>query len=80
MKTTDSIFSEDYIIEIANKIEGQRNKSKHHLPYNVFTAWGMSENDHTKLLLALLRHQDSTGRYPVLNSFLNRFTKGRDKS
>ena len=27
------------IIEIANKIEGQRNKSKHHLPYNVFTAW-----------------------------------------
>ena len=42
------------IIEIANKIEGQRNKSKHHSPYNVFTAWGMSENDHTKLLLALL--------------------------
>ena len=80
MKTTDSIiFSERDIIEIANKIEGQRNKSKHHLPYNVFTAWGMSENEHTKLLLALLRYQDSTGRYPVLNSFLNRFTKGRDK-
>ena len=80
MKTTDSIFfSERDIIEIANKIEGQRNKSKHHLPYNVFTMWGMSENDHTKLLLALLRYQDSTGRYPVLNSFLNRFTKGRDK-
>ena len=36
------------IIEIANKIEGQRNKSKHQLPYNVFTMWGMSENDHTK--------------------------------
>lgn len=29
------------IIEIANKIEGQRNKSKHQLPYNVFTMWGM---------------------------------------
>ena len=40
MKTTDSIFSEDYIIEIANKIEGQRN-NKHHLPYNVFTMWGL---------------------------------------
>ena len=80
MKTTDSIiFSERDIIEIANKIEGLRNKPKHHSPYNVFTAWGMSENDHTKLLLALLRYQDSTGRYPLLNSFLNRFTKGRDK-
>ena len=67
------------IVEIANKIEGQRNKPRHHSPYNVFTAWGMSENDHTKLLLALLRYQDSTGRYPLLNSFLNRFTKGRDK-
>ena len=42
MKTTDSIiFSERDIVEIANKIEGQRNKSKHHLPYNVFTMWGM---------------------------------------
>ena len=41
MKTTDSIiFSERDIIEIANKIEGQRN-NKHHLPYNVFTIWGL---------------------------------------
>ena len=67
------------IIEIANKLEGQRNKPRHQSPYNVFTAWGMSENDHTKLLLALLRYQDPTGRYPVLKSFLNRFTKGRDR-
>lgn len=72
MKRTD-------ILETARKIEGLRNKSRHHSPYNVFTAWGMSENDHTKLLLALLRYQDPTGRYPLLNSFLNRFTKGRDK-
>ncbi|MCR5850413.1 MAG: PD-(D/E)XK nuclease family protein [Bacteroidaceae bacterium] len=67
------------IIKIANKIEGLRNKPRHHSPYNVFTAWGMSENDHTKLLLALLRYQNQTGRYPLLNSFLNRFTKGRGK-
>ena len=77
METTNNFKSN--IIEIANKIEGLRNKPRHHSPYNVFTAWGMSENDHTKLLLALLRYQDPTGRYPVLNSFLNRFTKGRDK-
>lgn len=71
--------SKSIIVEIANKIEEQRNKRRLHSPYNVFTAWGMSENDHTKLLLALLRFQDSAGRYPLLNSFLNRFTKGRDK-
>ena len=77
METTK--YSKSDLVEIANKIEGLRNKPRHHSPYNVFTAWGMSENDHTKLLLALLRYQDSTGRYPLLNSFLNRFTKGRDK-
>ena len=77
METTNNFKSN--IVEIARKIEGKSNKQRHHSPYNVFTAWGMSENDHTKLLLALLRYQDSIGRYPLLNSFLNRFTKGRDK-
>ncbi|MDY6382268.1 MAG: PD-(D/E)XK nuclease family protein [Bacteroidales bacterium] len=46
-------------------------------PYNTFLKWNMSENDHTKLLLALLRYQDSNGHFPVLYSFLKRFTKGR---
>ena len=73
------IMKKEEIIGLAREMEKQRSKAKHQNPYNVFTAWGMSENDHTKLLLALLRYQDSTGRHPVLNSFLNRFTKGRDK-
>ena len=47
------------IIGLAKEIEKQKSKAKHQNPYNVFTAWGMSENDHTKLLLALLRYQDS---------------------
>ena len=67
------------IIGLAKEIEKQKSKAKHQNPYNVFTAWGMSESDHTKLLLALLRYQDSVGRYPLLNCFLNRFTKGRGK-
>lgn len=67
------------ILKLAKEIENQRSKTKHKRPYNVFTAWRMSENDHTKMLLALLRFQDSNGRYPLLNSFLNTFAKGRDK-
>jgi len=39
----------------------------------------MSENDHTKILLALLRYKDASGRYALLNSFLSKFAKGRDK-
>ena len=77
METTNNLKLN--ILETARRIDVVRNKTKRHSPYNVFTAWGMSENDHTKLLLALLRYQDSMGRYPLLNSFLNRFTKGRGK-
>lgn len=43
--------------------------------YNTFAAWGMSENDHTKLLVAILRYNDANGTYPVLRSFLSRFAK-----
>lgn len=67
------------IIGLAQELEKQRRKARHQNPYNVFTAWEMSENDHTKLLLALLRYQNLNGRYPLLTSFLNRFAKGRDK-
>ena len=69
----------EVILKLAKEIEDKRNMAKRHRPYNVFTAWNMSENDHTKLLLALLRFQDSNKRFPLLNSFLNTFTKGRDK-
>ena len=46
-------------------------------PYNPFAAWKMSENDHTKYLLSILRYHDAHGNYPVLSDFLLRFTKGK---
>ena len=68
------------IKEVAELIEGSSHRaSKGQNPYNLFTAWKMSENDHTKMFLALMRYRDASGRYALLNSFLNRFAKGRDK-
>lgn len=68
------------IKEVAESIESARSRvSNRQNPYNVFTAWKMSENDHTKMFLALMRYRDASGRYALLNSFLNRFAKGRDK-
>lgn len=46
-------------------------------PYNPFAAWKMSENDHTKYLLSILRYHDAHGNYPVLADFLSRFTDGK---
>ena len=68
------------IKKVAELIEGSSYRaSKGQNPYNLFTAWKMSENDHTKMFLALMRYRDASGRYALLNSFLNRFAKGRDK-
>ena len=68
------------IKEVAELIEGSSHRaSKGQNPYNLFTAWKMSENEHTKMFLALMRYRDASGRYALLNSFLNRFAKGRDK-
>lgn len=68
------------IKEVAELIEGSSHRaSKGQNLYNLFTAWKMSENDHTKMFLALMRYRDASGRYALLNSFLNRFAKGRDK-
>ena len=68
------------IKEVAELIEGSSHRaSKVQNPYNLFTAWKMSENEHTKMFLALMRYRDASGRYALLNSFLNRFAKGRDK-
>lgn len=49
--------------------------------YNLFTEWGMKENDHTKLLLSLLgyNNDNKANQYPLLYSFLCRFARGRDK-
>lgn len=70
----------EQIKNVAEGIERKRGQvSNRQNPYNVFTAWKMSENDHTKIFLALMRYQNAEGRYMLLNSFLNRFAKGRDK-
>ncbi|MBQ2012480.1 MAG: PD-(D/E)XK nuclease family protein [Bacteroidaceae bacterium] len=68
------------IKKVAELIEGSSHRaSRGQNPYNLFTAWKMSENDHTKMFLALMRYRDASGRYALLNSFLNRFAKGRGK-
>ena len=73
-------WTAEVIKEVAESIESERNRvSNRPNPYNVFTAWKMSENDHTKMFLALMRYQNASGRYALLNSFLNRFAKERDK-
>lgn len=41
-------------------------------PYNLFTMWDMSENDHTKLLLSLLRFKQGE-EYALIKSFMKRF-------
>lgn len=46
--------------------------NKNTQPYNLFTMWDMSENDHTKLLLSLLRFKQDN-KYVLINSFMQRF-------
>lgn len=64
------------IIDIARKLNSGKTVKQ---TYNLFNSWNMNENDHTKMLLAILNYCDVHGQYPVLTSFLERFTKGRDK-
>ncbi len=59
---------------IAEKVGSAVNKT----PYNVFDAWHMSENDHSKLLLSLLRFETNR-EFPILYSFLRRFAHGCGK-
>lgn len=63
------------VSELASKFVGKIGKTK---AYNLFEEWHMSENDHTKLLLAILRYYNGNS-YPILHSFLTRFAKGRGK-
>ena len=46
-------------------------------PYNLFTMWDMSENDHTKLLLSLLRFKQGN-EYVLIKSFMKRFANEID--
>ena len=57
-----------------NRLLDEFSKLHQQNTFNPFAAWGMSENDHTKLLMAFLRYNDTSGGYPVLRSFLFRFT------
>ena len=67
------------IVQLAHDFVESKNRGRGRkvTPYNVFAAWKMSENDHTKLLLSLLRYKDSSGQYSVLRGFLRRFAKPR---
>lgn len=65
------------VVQLAHDFVESKNKGRNHkvTPYNVFTAWKMNENEHTKLLLSLLRYKDAYGQYPVLRDFLYRFAQ-----
>ena len=65
--------------DIAKKVSRAIAKKRCKSAYNVFESWRMNENDHTKLLLSLLRYQDQYGQMPVLYSFLKRFARGCGK-
>lgn len=57
----------DELVELVNS-----DVDKNTQPYNLFTMWDMSENDHTKLLLSLLRFKQGE-EYALIKSFMNRF-------
>ena len=59
-------MEKEEILKIAKDL-ARKSVSK---PYNVFGEMQMKENDHTKLLLSLLRYRDAYGQYAVLNNFL----------
>ena len=67
------------IVDIAKKVSKVVAKKRRKGAYNIFESWCMNENDHTKLLLSLLRYQDQYGQRPVLYSFLKRFARGCGK-
>ena len=60
--------------ELINKLVGDKNfvVDKNTQPYNLFTMWDMCENDHTKLLLSLLRFKQDK-EYVLIKSFMKRF-------
>ena len=64
------------IEKIIEEIADKNISTKTVPPYNVFSMWNMSENDHSKILLALMRYKASGDSYPLIYSFLERFAKG----
>ena len=65
--------------DIKNIIANFAQKGVDNKQYNPFAMLNLNENDHTKMLLSFLAYRDINGQYPVLQSFLSSFAKGRDK-
>ena len=65
--------------DIKNIIATFAQKGVDNKQYNPFAMLNLNENGHTKMLLSFLAYRDINGRYPVLQSFLSSFAKGRDK-
>lgn len=63
----------DDLVELVNS-----DVDKNTQPYNLFTMWDMSENEHTKLLLSLLRFKQGN-KYVLINSFMQRFANEKGK-
>lgn len=64
LKRVNSVFN-----DVKNNSNAQESLNQ---PYNLFTMWDMSENDHTKLLLSLLRFKQGN-EYVLIKSFMKRF-------
>ena len=64
LKRVNSVFN-----DVKNNSNEQESLNQ---PYNLFTMWDMSENDHTKLLLSLLRFKQGN-EYVLIKSFMKRF-------
>ena len=65
--------------DIKNIIATFEQKGVDNTHNNPFAMLNLNENGHTKMLLSFLAYRDINGRYPVLQSFLSSFAKGRDK-
>ena len=76
MEAQTQILDKERINEIIERIANEKIGTKIVPPYNVFSMWNMSENDHTKILLALMRYKESNESYPLIYSFLERFANG----
>lgn len=66
----------DFINSTIEEIAKKKIQTEIVPPYNVFSMWNMSENDHSKILLALMRYKTTESSYPLIYSFLERFAKG----
>lgn len=73
MAKTKGQVDQDRVKSVFDAIKNNSNEQDSlNQPYNLFTMWDMSENDHTKLLLSLLRFKQGK-EYVLIKSFMKRF-------